>query len=171
MAPEQQVAPKQVVMVLPSLIFGPSEIRRLQREIEALDEYFKQSEVRAPGQQPKLPVTSRLLTGLATDNKINLLDSAQRTQLAGFLELVIRKAPVLHISFAVDPSSAFMIKIVAWVRANIHPDALIQLGLQPNISVGCSVRTPNHWFDFSLANRFKKSQAMLTKLLVEGEKA
>jgi F0F1-type ATP synthase delta subunit len=157
-------------MVLPALVFGQIEVHRLQRELEALDEYVAQSSIRTPGQQPKLPVTSRLLDALAAENNVNLLVDKQRTQLAAFLQLVIAEAPVLHISFAADPSPAFMVKIVTWFRERVHTHALIHVGLQPNIAAGCVVRTPNRLFDFSLASHFSQKRDLLIQLL-EGEHA
>ena len=67
----------------------------------------------------------------------------------------------MHISFAADPSASFTEKIVAWFRENIHPNILVQIGLQPNIAAGCVVRTANKIFDFSLRENFNQSQQSL----------
>lgn len=159
MAHERPTASRR--LELPMLVFGPVEVRRLERELEGLDEYIQQSAIREPGKQAALPKTSRLLDALANDNNLNLLVEADRLKLQTFLKNVEAKAPVLHISFATDPSSAFTAKIVAWMRTNIHPYALLHLGLQPSIAAGCIVRTNNKSFDFSLRNRFHEQRQLL----------
>jgi len=155
---------------LPVLIFGPVEIHRLQRELESLEDYMTQANIREKGKQAPLPKTSRLLEGLAGNNNFNLLLAEDRKKLATFLKNVGMKAPVIHISFAADPSSAFTAKIVAWFRTNIHPYALVQLGLQPSIAAGCVVRTSNKSFDFSLRNRFHDKRALLLESIEGGAK-
>ena len=115
-----------------------------------------------------MPRTSRILEALAANNGLNLLTATHRHHLQQFLEEVSSKAPVIHISFAADPSATFTAKIVAWLRTNIHPYALLQLGLQPTIAAGCVVRTPNKQFDFSLRNRFHEKRAILLEGLTTG---
>jgi F0F1-type ATP synthase delta subunit len=163
MAPKTQSSPTVRRLELPILVFGPIEVRRLQRELEALEEYISQSAIREPGKQQALPKTSRLLDALAGNNTKNLLISHDREKLAGFLKDLNKKAPVIHISLAADPSSAFTAKLVAWLRTNVHPYALLQLGLQPSIAAGCILRTNNKTFDFSLRNRFTEQRDLLVK--------
>jgi hypothetical protein len=128
-------------LLLPVLVFGIVEVRRLRRELEALDEFMRQEVIRQPGKQAALPRVSRLLDALATDNSRNLLLDDHRTELAAFLRAVEEAAPAIHISFASDPSSAFTARLVKWLRGNIHPAILLQVGLQPTIAAGCIVRT------------------------------
>lgn len=150
---------------LPVLVFGPVEIHRLQRELEALEEYLQAAAIREPGKQPPLPRTSRILEALAGNNRFNLLVAEDRREVTAFLKAIDQKAPVMHISFAADPSSAFTAKIVAWLRTNIHPYALLHLGLQPAIAAGCMVRTNNKSFDFSLRHRFYDQRQLLLDAL------
>jgi F0F1-type ATP synthase delta subunit len=153
---------------LPTIIFGPVEVHRLQREMESLQEFLQAAAIREPGKQAPLPRTSRMLEELAADNKLNLLHAADQKKLITFLQNVENKAPVIHISFAADPSAGFTAKIVAWLRSKVHPYALLQLGLQPTIAAGCIVRTANKTFDFSLRNRFDAQRALLIESLERG---
>jgi F0F1-type ATP synthase delta subunit len=150
---------------LPLLIFGPVEVHHLQRELEVLEEFLTQAEIRQPGKQPVMPKTSRSLEAIAGNNNFNLLIADDRKQVKVFLEKVAKEAPVVNISFAADPSAAFTAKVVAWFRTNVHPHALIQLGLQPNIAAGCVVRTNNKSFDFSLRNHFHDKRQLLIEAL------
>lgn len=152
---------------LPVLVFGRIEVRRLERELDALEAFMRQTALRDPGKQAALPRVSRLLDALATENHLNLLQPADRKQLETFLQHIEQAAPTIHISFAVDPSSAFTAKIVTWLRANIAPDILLEVGLQPTIAAGCIVRTTNKIFDMSLRERFADARGLLLEALEE----
>jgi len=162
---ESPVASRQ--FMLPVLVFGLVEVRRLRREVEALEEFMRSSELRSPGIQPALPRVSRLLDALATDNHCSLLQTDDRRQLSGFLHAVETQAPTLHISFASDPSSAFLSKVVRWLRVNVHPAVLVQIGLQPTLAAGCIVRTMNKQFDFSLRDAFTRQKPLLLQALAQ----
>lgn len=150
---------------LPVLVFGVVEVRRLKRELEALDEFMRQTAIREPGRQPALPRLSRLMEGLAADNDRNLLQEDARQELHEFLAGIEKSAPTIHISFASDPSSAFIAKLVTWLRGNIHPQVLLQIGLQPTIAAGCIVRTPNKIIDLSLRQNLVDQRGKLIEAL------
>lgn len=154
------------VLALPSLVAGPTDVMRLRRELESLNNYLSQAALRQGGEESaKLPKTSRMLDEFAGLNKLNLLLGADREAADAFLKNLIEHAPMVHISFAVDPSAAFVDKIVIWLRQNIDPLLLLQVGLQPTIAAGCVVRTPNHYYDLSLRRHFEsKRQLLLEKL-------
>lgn len=162
MAPEPS-APAS--LVLPVLVFGQAAVHQLQRELERLEEFMRQEGVREPGKQAALPKMSRLLEALAAENHLNLLRGEDRRALADFLAQVSTKAPRLHISFATDPSAAFTAKVVDWLRRNIDPYTLVQVGLQPTIAAGCIVRSHNKIFNFSLRHRLDEQEKLLLKSL------
>lgn len=160
-----QSHPNLMDFSVPALIASPADVSRLRREIKALDEYMRQQELRSPGTpSAMLPKLSRLLHDLTTANNLNLLDAKTRQNLAAFLADVATNAPVVHVSFAVDPSSAFLQKLVQWLRQNIHPSMLVRVGLQPSIAAGCTVQTTNRYFDFSLRQYLQQHR----QLLVDG---
>lgn len=167
MAPEHGASGQEAKqeLKLPVLVFGVVEVRRLKRELEALEDFMRQSAIRAPGTQPVLPRLSRLLEAMATDNNRSLLQEAGRTEIRQFLEHIEQTAPTIHISFASDPSSAFVAKLVTWLRGNIHPQVLLQIGLQPTLAAGCVVRTPNKVFDLSLRQNLMGQRAKLMEAL------
>lgn len=160
---------QQSGLVLPPLVVGIADIMRLRRELDALYEYLHQAALREiPADRLKLPKTSRILDELALANKINLLDRDQFERVAIELERIQETAPQIHISFSTDPSSAFVGRIVDWLRQNVHPGLLVQVGLQPTLAAGCLVRTTNKQFDLSLKQHFKAARPMLVKKLQEG---
>ena len=152
-------------LVLPIEIVGPVDISRLLRELEAVEDFLDQAAIRQPGSSLKLPRTSRLLDEFIATNKLNLLQPDNRLQVRTFLESLQQHAPVVHMSFASDPSAAFTGKIIVWLRSNIHPQLLMRVGLEPTIAAGCVLRTNNKRFDFSLRQHFASERDGLIKKL------
>ena len=154
----------------PSLQLTPDiitalELNRVIRELENLDDFLHQANIRTPGSSMSLPKTTKLLEGLAEANGFSLLDTVHRKHLIGKLRNLKLKVKKVHISFAVEPSPRVIRKIVLWMRENIHPQVVVEIGVQPTISVGCIVRTTNKVFDMSLRNRFSSSKTILIGLV------
>lgn len=164
MAPEQSHAP-----VLPTAVTGLVDIGRLIRELERI-EYAMQGDHIRSGQSEDaltLPKLSTLLDQVAEENQLDLTKQHQRESLAEFLKLLRKEAPRVHMSFSANPSAEFLMKLVSWLRAQIHPHVLIAVGLQPGIGAGCVMRTENRYFDMSLGKRFAGNREMLMKRLQE----
>ncbi len=101
-------------------------------------------------------------------NKLDILSDADRKKLAGLLTNVRERAPVLHISFTADPATAFVERLMTWLRQEIHPVVLLTIGLQPNIGAGCIIRSTNKYFDCSLRKDFmQKKDILMSKLVAE----
>lgn len=154
---------------LPDTVIDLIDLGQLQREVEAIEDLIEQAHVRAPGESLSLPRTTQNLEILVRQSELNMLVDEERQRLAAFLENVRQKAPVIHVSFAAEPSDVFLQKIIAWFRANIHAQTLLQVGLQPSIAAGCVVRTSNKYFDFSLRQHFYKHTDILVKKLAEAK--
>lgn len=159
------------ILQLPIGVVSMVDVGRLLREVEAIDNFLNQAVIREPGMAVKLPKTSRLFDETAQVNKLNLLHEDDRQHLQEFLKEVRQHAPVLHISFSADPSPMFTQKLITWLRSEIHPLVLLQVGLQPNMGAGCVVRTTNKYFDFSLRSRFKVKGPELAQLMKAGATA
>ena len=114
-----------------------------------------------------MPKLSRLLDDLSQTNNLNLLHESVRGELKAYLEDIAAHAPVIHLSFAADPSSASLQKVVVWLRENIRSDVLVRVGLQPAIVAGCVVRTTNHYFDFSLKHYLDQNRDRLVGALTK----
>lgn len=148
---------------LPATIVGPADVNRVQMELEQLEDFLRQASMQKA--EVKLPRTSRTLDNLADLNNADLLNTDDRQHLAVFLESLQEHAPVLHISFAAEPSAGFITKVVEWLRANISAFVLVQIGLQPSIAAGCVVRTSNKVFDLSLGRFLRSQRHLLTEAL------
>jgi hypothetical protein len=148
-------------LTLPLGIVSRVDLGRLLREVEVLDEFLKQAAIREPGTTVQAPKTSRMLDDILTSNKINALVEEDRNRLLSFLMTVKKQAPILHMSFNTDPSPLFIQRLMKYLREEIHPLVLVQVGLQPNIGAGCILRTTNKYFDFSLREHFKQQRHIL----------
>ena len=153
--------PKGGEFRLPIGVVGRVDIGRLLRELEALDNFLLQAGAGGHKHAATLPKTSYSLEGIAGQNGLKLLAKPDRLTLKKQLETVRASAPVVHISFAAEPPPAFLQKIIGWFRSEIHPMLLLQVGLQPDIAAGCIVRTPNHYFDFSLRRNLYQKRSVL----------
>lgn len=159
------MAPEPRQFVLPVSLVTVVDVSRLQRELKAVDEFMLQMTIRQPGQQPALPRSSHNLEEIATQNGLNLLQDSHRKALSQQLDRLHSGAPTIHISLAADPPPAFLTRLITWLRHEIHPELLLQIGLQPSLAAGCIVRTPNKYFDFSLREHFKKNRDILVEQL------
>lgn len=159
---------REGLLVLPMSVTSRVDVGRLLREVEGLEQFLHQASIRQPGTSVKMPKTSRLLDEFIDNNKLNPLVEKDRLQMQTFLVSVRSKAPVLHMSFSADPSAVFVQKLTTWLRKEIHPLTLLQVGLQPSIGAGCILRTTNKHFDFSLRQRFLKKRDLLTAKLQQG---
>jgi len=157
----------KTVFHLPNHLSGLVDLSRLIRELEELDDFMYQASIREPGTAMQLPRLSKLLNEVAANNHYSLLDSDQRKMLLEAFKTIEQHAVVVHISFAVDPTTKFLEKIVAWMRENIDRYVMVEVGLQPTVSVGCVVRTNNKIFDMSLRHRFREHRDVLVKKISE----
>jgi F0F1-type ATP synthase delta subunit len=150
---------------LPAGIISPSGVNQLIREIAKLDEVLTQAEVKKEQLDLKVKDISPDLHDFLRLNKLDILKTEDRNKGASYLNLVAAKAPVVHLSFAANPSSDVSLKLSSWFRSNVHPLTLIVVGLVPDIGAGCIVRTNNKVFDFTLKTRLNQSkQSLISKL-------
>ncbi len=147
-------------LILPAQVISQADVSRLGRELETLDDFFNQGALKGASAKT-VPQTSLSLKALVTENDLNLLHKTDRARLKTFMEYLRTKAPVVNASFATDPKTDFLMKLVTWFRNEAHPYVLLQTGLQPNIAAGCVIRTTNKYFDFSFRQQFQNSKAKL----------
>ncbi len=152
---------KAPVFVLPAQLSGKTDINHLLRELEKLDEVL----ITPRDKQATPPKVTSLLNQIAAANGYKLLEQNHRRHLVEQLTKVRDRAPLLHISFATEPSPKVTETLLTWLRSNIHRYALLQIGLEPAIAAGCVLRTPNKIFDMSLGASLQKQTPHLLELL------
>lgn len=156
---------------MPLTVITVADLGRVSRELDEVENFSLQSSVRSAGKQPALPRVSRGLEELAASSDLNLLLEDDRQKLRKTIDELKKQAPVMHISFASDPSPSFLTKLMTWLRNEVDPNLLISVGLQPGIAAGCIVRTRNKYFDFSLRKNLTQNAKMLTEIITKTESA
>lgn len=149
---------------LPVILASRQDLAHVHRELRVFLDMVMQSVMRHdnPIQYPGISTTLR---ALATENQVDLRDETACKELLVKLEKLKNDAPTLHISFPIDPSAEVVQKLIVWLRKEIDPRIIIQVGLQPTIAAGIVLRTPNHQFDFSLRQHLYKNRAKLREAL------
>ena len=150
---------------LPERLVTSVDLMRTIRELKYLDDWLNQASIRSGGEQVTPPKTSATLDEVANSNEVSLLDPDHRKRLIIVLESFASSAPKIHMSFAVEPSANFLHRMILWLRTNVNSAILLDVGLQPALTAGCSVRTTNKFFDMSLRNHFKDSRHFLVEAI------
>ncbi|MBL8121146.1 hypothetical protein JNM87_00140 [Candidatus Saccharibacteria bacterium] len=163
------MAPSSSAPVLPVSVIGLVDLGRLIRELEQLENTMSSEHLRTGKEEDAitLPKISTTLEQVAELNHVDLAYQHNRQSMLTLLKQLHKEAPRAHLSFSADPQPQFMMKVVTWLRTNIHPHLLVAVGLQPGIGAGCVLRTTNHFFDMSLGSRFAGSRELLMKRLRE----
>lgn len=151
---------------LPTAVVTPSDISRLLNELEAIESTMLQQKVRTAGKQQAMPTLSKRLENVAELQKLDLGEASGRQALQTFLQDIKQHAPLMHVSFGSEPSTAFLEKLVTWLRREINPTLLLTIGLQPAIGAGCIVRTTNKYFDLSMRQTFIAKRLALLEQIV-----
>lgn len=153
--------------IFPAALIGRSDLARLVREIETIDNDLEAQRVRNRGTQGgySMPTMSRSMTDFLEQNAIDISNDRARMEFKEHLRALKDKAPVIHMTFAVEADPEFLQKLTAWIRQEVHPQALLSVGLQPSLVGGVYMRTPNHVHDFSLKALLKgKRDVMINEL-------
>lgn len=158
---------EKVTINLPQRLVTTVDLARVMRELKMLDDWLNQAALRETGKPVSPPKTSATLEDVAMTNDISLLESTDRQKLLVLLKVFSDHAPKIHMSFAVEPSAAFLQRMISWLRTNINPLILLDVGLQPTLAAGCTVRTTNKLFDLSLRHRFVDSRPLLVESIAK----
>ncbi len=150
-------------ILLTDVIVTPIELGKIQRELFAIDDFLVQAKNKSA--HATMPTPGSLLQSLISSSKLEMLKSDERTQLVNQLKYVRRTAPVVHITFASTPSKRALRALVKWFRSNIHPNTLIEPGVQASIGGGCLIRTSTKTFDFSIQKILADSKPNLARSL------
>lgn len=153
--------------VLPPTLVSKLDVSRLVNEVERIDNELTTAAVRekAGAAQQVIPAMSEQLTDFLAQNQLSLDDSHARSQLIGQMRQMKDKLPIIHMTFAVEADRESLGELANWLRKEVHPQAVIAVGLQPALVAGVYLRTPNHIHDLSLRAKLQGSRELLVKEL------
>jgi hypothetical protein len=137
-----------------------TEVERVDNELTAADVRNKTG-----AQETAQPILSEQLTEFLNKNELSLEDSHQRSNLIKELRQLKDKVPIIHMTFSVSADRHSLEELAQWLRESVHPQAVIDVGLQPALVAGVYLRTPNHVHDFSLRAKLDENRGILTQEL------
>jgi hypothetical protein len=146
---------------LPVSVVTQYDVSKLLLDLENVEDFFLQVKVRRAGNAVNLPAISPQMEDVVRQNDLNLLQASDRERLKFILMTIHTKSPIIHMSFSVSPSQKFLEKIISWMRNNVSEIVILQIGLQPNMGAGFTMRTTNKFFDFSLRQHLNQKRDLL----------
>jgi F0F1-type ATP synthase delta subunit len=153
--------------ILPPNVVTRIDVSRLVSEMERVDNEMTASAVREKtgSEQQAHPVLSEQLNQFLNQNGLNIDSGISRATIVKELRQLKDKVPILHMTFAVTADAESLQQLTSWVRETIHPQAVIDVGLQPGLVAGVFLRTPNHVHDFSMRGALKGRHGLLVEEL------
>lgn len=153
--------------VLPPSVVSRVDVSRLVSEAERVDNAMTAEDVRAKA--GSVAHTAPLLSGTFAEfleqNQLKLDNSHERSELVSQLRRLKDNVPIIHMTFASEADHESLGRLVAWLRESVHPQAVIDVGLQPGLVAGVYLRTPNHVHDLSLRAVIKEQHESLVSEL------
>ena len=153
-------------LTLPPSVVSRADVAYLVLEAEGIDRDQTAQAVRSKvgGMTQEQASMSQPLADFLAQNQLNV-SAGQWGELITQLRQVKDNAPIFHMTFAVPADRGSLEQLVQWLRASVHPQAVLEVGLQPSLVAGVSLRTPNHVHDFSMRSALKKNHGLLVKEL------
>lgn len=151
--------------LLPPSVITKADVSRLVSEIEQIDEAVTTAAIRqkvAASTAANLTVSPQLREFLQL-NKLAFDTSQARSAVTTEMHRLKDAVPVLHMTFAVQADRQSLATLVQWLRESVHPQAIVEVGLQPGLVAGVYLRTPNHIHDLSMRAALKGRHALLVK--------
>lgn len=154
-------------VTLPPSVVSKVDVARLVIEAEQLDAQQTAEAVREKvgATAHSEVVMSQQLSDFLAQNQLAFGTGPERSELIKQLRHLKDNVPVIHMTFAVPADRESLQQLVQWLRESVHPQAVISVGLQPNLVAGVSVRTTNHVHDFSMRSALKKNHGLLVSEL------
>jgi hypothetical protein len=151
--------------MLPPSVVTKVDVSHLVSELERVDDNMTAVALRHKKEAGHEPVMSQQLADFLKENKLSIDGARERSALIKQLRLLKNKVPILHMTFSVEADLQSLQKLAKWLRDEVHPQAVISVGLQPALVAGVYLRTPNHIHDFSLRALLKGQHGSLVKEL------
>ena len=148
---------------MPASLATLSDLQRLISEIERVDSRLGDMKIH---QQIGHPVGndlifSKQLVEFLELNNIDINDAGIRGQLLIGVRQLKNTVPVVHVTFAAAAEHEELAKFVDWVRQSVHPQAVLTVGLQPDLIGGAYVRTTNKVFDMSIRTQLASGRQII----------
>lgn len=154
-------------MILPASVVTRRDVAHLTLEAEKIDSEMTASDARfrTSRKRRSQPVLSDNLEQFLEVNDIDIKSSKVRSDLIKQLRNLKSSVPVIHMTFSASADADSLQRIATWLRSEVHPQVVIDAGVQPSLVAGVYVRTANSVMDLSLRGRLKGQRELLVKEL------
>lgn len=152
---------------LPATVVSKGDVSRLVSDAERVDSELTSRSVRkkAGAKETPRPTMSSQLSDFLELNELSFERSKDRSVLIKQLRALKDTVPITHMTFATEADVESLQQLALWLRESVHPQAVIEVGLQPGLVAGVYVRTPNHVHDLSLKGKLQSQRGVLVKEL------
>lgn len=152
---------------LPTSVVSKIDVSRLVHEAERVDNELTTRHVRkkAKANETAAPIMSDQLAEFLKINELSFEAAKERGSLIKQLRTLKTNIPVTHMTFASEADPESLQKLTLWLRESVHPQAVIEVGLQPALVAGVYLRTTNHIHDLSLRGKLQGQRELLVKEL------
>lgn len=159
--------PSDGSLVLPNQIVGLRELKRCLDELDAtIDEMVATAVKRRTGAEALSPSTlPSSITTLIAANQLTLATKSDLVALKRRLQGLVKQAPRFRFTLVAEPSDQLLVELVAWLRKNINPTALIDVRVSPHIGGGFILQTPLRRYDASWRTRLGNAGNRFAELL------
>ena len=150
-------------LMLPASVVSKADVARLAAELERIDSDLSTNTVRAKvgASTFEVPPMSHQLADFVLENKLDVAAATTRTQLIKRVGAMKDTLPIVHMTFASEADRESLGQLALWLRTSVHPQAVIDVGLQPGLVAGVYLRTANRVFDLSLKGALKQGRGIL----------
>lgn len=158
----------KITFTLPSTIVSRTDMAHLIQAIEKCDQDLtaRHTRQRSGVQSSQADVVlPELMQSFLAANQLTLGDDRERQALLAALERTKKTLPVVHITFAAEADREHLEQMAVWFRSHVHPQVVIEVGLQPALIAGAYVRTPNHVYDLSMRGALRSGRTILRREL------
>ncbi|MFZ1360708.1 MAG: hypothetical protein WAS27_01595 [Candidatus Saccharimonadales bacterium] len=148
---------------LPPRVVSRLDVAHMIADAERVDQAMTTTSVRkkAGASSKEAIVCGQAFAEFLALNHISFETSRERTTVIKQLHLLKDAVPVIHLTFAAEADPESLWQLSKWVRAELHPQAVIAVGLQPGLVAGVYVRTPNHVHDLSMRTVLRQQRGVL----------
>lgn len=153
--------------ILPPSIVTKRDVSELANELERIDDDATADVVRQKAgiSSHSESQLSAKLTDFIQLNELDLSKPLARSGLIVQLRQLKNIVPVIHLTFSTDVDPESLTQLTQWTRTSIHPQAVIEVGLQPSLIAGVYVRTPNKVHDLSMRSALQSGRKVLVQEL------
>ena len=154
-------------LIWPTSLVTRADLRRLIAEVEVVDNDLLTGQIhQRTGHGDAQPVSiSAMLSDFIEVNSANLQSQPARSDLLIELKRLNSRAPIAHLTFAASVKRDVLSRLASWLREKVHPQSLIEVGLQPNLIGGVHIRTTNQVFDLSIRGRLADGRGAIIEQL------